>query len=209
MKIAQSPQASSPVSPAEQIEVIGLSPEIAALARKYMAENLAKIQPSTPRNAAPVSPRFTWGAPVSVSPSSELIPIFDANEAADHISAAVDALQGPTMTFEQVKTFADNSAAFAEQVLPVPPTGVGVAFHIIGVLRTAPGVVTAFKQTGPKRRTAIAGSLIKFLASFGVLLADIPGLEQGKTAAESFSFVVKAGEQILVVPASGQSAVRR
>src|ERR1017187_681994 len=87
MKIAKPPDTVSPVSPAEQIVVMGLSPEIAAAARKYMAENLAKIQPSTPRNAAPVKPQFTWGAPVSVSSSSELIPIFDANEAADHISA--------------------------------------------------------------------------------------------------------------------------
>ena len=209
MKIAKPPDTVSPVSPAEQIVVMGLSPEIAAAARKYMAENLAEIQPSQPRNAAPVESRFTWGAPVSVSSSSELIPIFDANEAADHISAAVDALQAPTMTFEQVKTFADNSAAFAEQLMPEPPTGAGVAFHIIGVLRTAPGVVTAFKKTGPTRRTAIAGSLIKFFASFGVLLTDIPGLEHGKPAAETFSFVVKAGEQILVVPASGSSAVPR
>jgi hypothetical protein len=113
------------------------------------------------------------------------------------------------MTFEQVKILADNSAALLEQMMPEPPAGVGVAFHIIGVLRTAPGVVTAFKQTGPKRRTAIAGSLIKFLASFGVLLADIPGLERGKPAAETFSLVVKAGEQFLVVPASDLSAVRR
>ena len=209
MKIAKPPDTVSPVSPAEQIVVMGLSPEIAAAARKYMAENLAKIQPSTPRNAAPVESRFTWGAPVSVSSSSELIPIFDANEAADHISAAVEALQAPTMTFEQMKTLADNSPAFAEQLMPEPPTGTGVAFHIIGVLRTAPGVVTAFKKTGPTRRTAIAGSLIKFFASFGVLLTDIPGLEHGKPAAETFSFVVKAGEQILVVPASGSSAVRR
>ena len=209
MKIAKPPETVSPVSPAEQRVVMGLSPEIAAAARKYMAENLAKIQPSTPRNAAPVESRFTWGAPVSVSSSSELIPIFDANEAADHISAAVEALQAPTMTFEQMKTLADNSAAFAEQLMPEPPTGTGVAFHIIGVLRTAPGVVTAFKKTGPTRRTAIAGSLIKFFASFGVLLTDIPGLEHGKPAAETFSFVVKAGEQILVVPASGSSAVPR
>ncbi|HEY4933932.1 MAG TPA: hypothetical protein VII23_20395, partial [Terriglobales bacterium] len=180
MKIAKSPDTVSPVSPAEQIVVMGLSPEIAAAARKYMAENLAKIQPSKPRDAAPVKSQFTFGAPVSVSSSSELIPIFDANEAADHISAAVDALQAPTMTFEQMKTLADNSAAFAEQLMPEPPTGAGVAFHIIGVLRTAPGVVTAFKKTGPTRRTGIAGSLIKFLASFGVLLTDIPGLEHGK-----------------------------
>jgi hypothetical protein len=209
MKIAKPPETVSPVSPAEQIVGMGLSPEIAALARKYLAENFAKIQPSTPRHAAPVKPRFTWGAPVSVSSSSELIPIFDANEAADHISAAVDALQAPTMTFEQMKTLADNSAAFGEQLMPEPPTGAGVAFHIIGVLRTAPGVVTAFKKTGPTRRTAIAGSLIKFFASFGVLLTDIPGLEHGKPAADTFSFVVKAGEQILVVPASGSSAVPR
>ena len=209
MKIAKPPYTFSPVSPAEQIEVMGLSPEMTAAVRKYMAENLAKIQPSTPRDAAPVKPRFTWGAPVSVTSSSELIPIFDANAAADHIAAAVEALQAPTLNLAQVTKFADNSAALVEQLMPEPPTGVGVAFHIIGVLRTAPAVVTAFKQTGPKRRTAIAGSLIKFLASFGVLLADLPGLEQGKPAADTFSFVVKAGEQILVVPASGPSAVRR
>jgi hypothetical protein len=209
MKIAKPPETVSPVSPAEQIVGMGLSPEIAALARKYLAENLAKIQPSTPRDAAPVKPRFTWGAPVSVSSSSELIPIFDANEAADHISAAVEALQAPTLNLAQVTKLVDNSAAFVGQLMPEPPTGAGVAFHIIGVLRTAPAVVTALKQTGPTRRTAIAGSLIKFLASFGVLLTDIPGLEHGKPAAETFSFVVKAGEQILVVPASGSSAVPR
>jgi hypothetical protein len=209
MKIAKPPDTVSPVSPAEQIVVMGLSPEIAAAARKYMAENLAKIQPSKPRDAVPVKSRFTFGAPVSVSSSSELIPIFDANEAAHHISAAVDALQAPTMSFEQMKTLADNSAALVEQLMPEPPTGAGVAFHIIGVLRHGPGVIAAFKKTGPTRRTAIAGSLIKFLASFGVLLTDIPGLEHGKPAADTFSFVVKAGEQILVVPASGSSAVPR
>ena len=165
-----------PTIPAEKTTVKAASPDIDAAVRNYLAGNLAGIPFGASLGAAHVNSRFTLGAPVSVSSSSELIPIFDANEAAHHISAAVDAWQAPTMTFEQVKTLADNSAALVEQLMPEPPTGAGVAFHIIGVLRHGPGVIAAFKKTGPTRRTAIAGSLIKFLASFGVLLTDIPGL---------------------------------
>jgi hypothetical protein len=205
MKIAQP----LPRITAEKAPVKAASPDLDAAVRNYLAGNSAGIPFGASLGAAHVNSRFTLGAPVSISPSAKLLPIFDANEAADHISAMEEASQPPTMTFEQVKILADNSAALLEQMMPEPPAGVGVAFHIIGVLRTAPGVVTAFKQTGPKRRTAIAGSLIKFLASFGVLLADIPGLERGKPAAETFSLVVKAGEQFLVVPASDLSAVRR
>ena len=198
-----------PTIPAQKSTVKAASPDLDAAVRNYLAGNSAGIPFGASLGAAHVNSRFTLGAPVSISPSAELLPIFDANGAADHISAAVEALQAPTLNLAQVTKFADNSAALVEQLMPEPPTGVGVAFHIIGVLRTAPAVVTAFKQTGPKRRTAIAGSLIKFLASFGVLLTDIPGLEHGKPAAESFSLVVKAGEQILVVPASDLSAIRR
>jgi hypothetical protein len=191
----------TPLTPAgKKPKPAELSPIIRGALSDYLKQNAAKY-PLGGLGALGFKPQLTFGAPVSVTPYADLLPIFDVNGATEHISAAVEAANAPVMNLAQVTTLLDNAAAFAEQ-FPDPPAGVDVAFHIIGVLRTAPRLVTALKKSGPRKGTEIAGSIFRFVASLGVLLTDIPGLEHGKSAAESLAFVAKVGEHIFVIPAS-------
>jgi hypothetical protein len=105
------------------------------------------------------------------------------------------------MNGAQLLKLGDHATALLEQ-LPNPPSGAGIGFHVIGVIRTIPRAATALTKPGLKKTVEVGKSLFPFLAALGELVTDIPGLEHGKPAAESLSWVAKAGEQFLLVPVS-------
>lgn len=180
--------------------------------RKYLNQNLTGLPLGGPLGAIAATPRVSVGSPVPLTQNAELLPlfgvdIFDLDAATEHISAMSEALDGSSANGVQVLKLGDHAAALLEQ-LPNPPAGVGVGFHVIGLIRTLPRAAAALTKPGPKKTVEVGKSLFPVLAALGQLVTDVPGLEHGKPYAESLSWVAKAGEQFFTVPVSAVPATK-
>ncbi len=195
----------------DTVKVAKAGSDIDSGMRKYLNQNIAGLPLGGPLGAIAATPRVSVGLPVPLTQNAELLPlfgvdIFDLDAATEHISAMSDALSAP-MNAVQVLNLGDHAAALLEQ-LPNPPAGVGVGFHVIGLIRTLPRAAAALRKPGPKKTVEVGKSLFPVLAALGELATDIPGLEHGKPYAESLSWVAKAGEQFFTVPVSAVPAAQ-
>jgi hypothetical protein len=195
-----------PKAPEKTVEVAKASPEVEAAMREYVKRIGAQVLSGVPLATASADPRLTVGAPVSINQHTELLPlfgidIFDANAATEHMSAISEALEAPSMNGAQLLKLGDHASALLEQ-LPNPPTGVGIGFHVIGLVRTLPRAAAALTKPGSKKTVEVGKAVFPFFAALGQLVTDIPGMEHGKPYAESLSWVAKAGEQFFTVPVS-------
>jgi hypothetical protein len=196
----------------ETVEVAKAGSSIDSGLRKYLNQNLAELPLGGPLGAIAATPRVSVGSPVPLTPGAELLPlfgvdIFDLDAATEHISAMSEALEGTSANGVQVLKLGDHAAALLEQ-FPNPPAGVGVGFHVIGLIRTLPRAAAVLTTPGPKKTVEVGKSLFPVLAALGQLVTDIPGLEHGKPYAESLSWVAKAGEQFFTVPVSAVPTAR-
>lgn len=199
-------------APEETVQVAKASPEVDAAVRGYVKQMGAEALSGVPPAQASTNPRLSVGAPVSIDQHTELLPlfgvdIFDANAATEHISGISEILESPSMSGAQLLQLGDHASALLEQ-FPNPPTGVGIGFHVIGVIRTIPRAAGALTKHGPKKTVEVGKAVFPFLAALGELVTDIPGLGHGKPYAESLSWVAKAGEQFFTVPVSAVPATQ-
>ena len=218
MKLAKDPAVitayvAKPKTPEDTVEVPQASPEVDAAVREYVRRIAAEARSGVPLGAVSTTAGLSFGEPITVSPHTELIPlfgvnIFDANAANEQISAISEALSAPSMDGAQVLKLVDNTGALLDLMVPNPTGGAGVAFHVIGVIRTLPRAAAALRKPGPRKTVEVGKALFPVLAAFVDLVTDIPGLEHGKPYAETLSWVAKAGEQFLLVPVSAVPAVQ-
>jgi hypothetical protein len=212
MKLAKDPAVITayvpkPTTPEETAEAAQASPEVDAAVREYVRRIAAETRSGVPPGAVSTTAGLSVGSPVPITPNAELLPlfgvnIFDANAANEQVSAISEALSAPSISRAQVLKLADNTGALLDQMVPNPTGGAGVAFHVIGLVRTLPRAAAALRKPGSKKTVEVGKSLFPVLAALGELVTDIPGLEHGKPVAESLSWVAKAGEQFLLVPVS-------
>jgi hypothetical protein len=105
MKIAKTSNTIPTLKPADKapeatVKVTKAGAAIDAGLRNYLSQNLAGLPLGGPLGSVGANTRPSFGAPVTVSPGAELLPlfgvnIFDANAANEQISAISEVLSAP------------------------------------------------------------------------------------------------------------------
>ena len=191
----------SPTIPAlaleKRVEAVKVRPVIGAGLLDYLKQNPSGVPLGGPSGWSGASAGFSLGSPVLLSRGFEFLPLFNPTCAVDLMSAVSAAAQSPSIG--PMEDVVDKALGFVEQ-FPEIPHGAEIVVHVVGFVRPAADAVNALRKPGPRNKVAVSRTVVQCLGALVRLIADLPGLESAKPYANSLYLVLKAGEEIFVVP---------